>query len=200
MKRPRSFDAGIAMRQKKSKSSFATICITQSIAILVFVLVPVLVTTMAPRSTVQLRRISDNVSAEVTRHALLYVPIYRTKVESLVDAESIIHGDKYIKEDRTRNRRATTQIANGSVLLIGKDEKSEVQSTYDDAPVQTQLIKAFIDDPSAETAVITAKAPWMLTYVLGGVMTGLTVLYCVGAILAIARFLIMLMLPARRSS
>jgi hypothetical protein len=188
------------MRQNKSKSSFTTLILTQSIAILVFVLVPVLVTSMAPRSTIELRRFNGTVSAEVTRHTLLYVPIYRTIVEPLLDAESIRHESRSIKEDRTRNRKAATQIADGSVLLIGKSCESKVQSTYDDAPVQTQQIKAFIEDPSAETVMITANAPWMLTYVLGGIMTGLAVLYCAGSILAIARFFILSLLPGRRSS
>ncbi len=179
------------MRQDKSKSSFTTLVITQSIAILVFVLVPVLVTFMAPRSTIELRRFNGTVSAEVTRHTLLFVPIYRTLVEPLLDAQTIRHESRSIKKDRTRNRKAATQIADGSVLLIGKSGESKVQSTYDDAPIQTQQIKAFIEDSSADSVIITANAPWMLTYVLGGVMTGLTVLYCAGAILAIARYFIM---------
>lgn len=55
-----------------------------------------------------------------------------------------------------------------------------------------------IEDPAAKPLVITANAPWMLTYVLGGIMTGLTVLYCVGATLAIIRFAIVAILPARK--
>lgn len=183
------------MPHAQAKSTITSLIITQSIAILVFVLVPVVVTSMAPRTTIRLRRFNDRASAEVTRHTLLFVPLYTTTVEPLLDAESVVEGEKAIKEDRQRNRKAATQIATGSVRLLGNDRETQVQSTYEDAPKQTQQIKAFIEDPSAESLTITAHAPWMLTYVLGGVMTGFAALYGIGSLLAIMRFLITSMLP-----
>ncbi len=173
------------------KNALTSRVITQAIAIGIFVVVPILITFMVPRTTIQLRRFNEKSSAEVTWHTLLVIPLYWTRVEPLLDAEGIVNGAKSIKEDRQRNRRAATQIADGSVQLIGPDQRIRVQSTYEQAPVQTQQIKAFIENPAAEPLMITANAPWMLTYVLGGVMTGFTILYCVGATIALARFLIM---------
>lgn len=183
------------MRHAQSKSTIRSLIITQSIAILVFVVVPVVVTFMAPRTTIRLRRSHDQVAAVVTRHTLLIVPLYTTTMEPLLDADSILQGEKAIKEDRQRNRKATTQIATGSVRLTGNGQDTQVQSTYEDAPVQAQQIKAFIENPAAKTLTITANAPWMLTYVLGGVMTGFAALYGIGSLLAIMRFVITSMLP-----
>lgn len=187
------------MHPGQSKNTFTSIVITQAIAIFGFVLVPMLITCMAPRTTIELRRVNDVAAAKITRHTLLFVPIHVTEIAPIVDAEGIVKGVKYIRENRRKNQKAATQIPDGSVMLIGPENESRVQSTYEDAPVQAQLIKAFINNPAAAPQVITANAPWMLTYLLGGILTGFSVLYSVGAILAIARFFIVSILPAPES-
>ena len=78
----------------------------------------------------------------------------------------------------------------GSIWIIGRDAEYQVQSNSTDAPVQAEQIKAFLDNPAAEPFVLTATAGWAFTYLLGGVMTGLCALYCVGATLAVGRWLL----------
>ncbi len=98
------------------------VVITLTIAIMLFVLVPILVTTMAPGTTIVLRQANNVVTAEVTRFTLLVIPITRSVISPLQDVESSVRGSKYIKEERARNRKASTQIADGSLVLIGEND------------------------------------------------------------------------------
>ncbi len=178
------------MRRAKPANSVSSIVITQAVAILGFVIVPGLVTFMVPRTTIQLQHRDGQATARIVRHTLLFVPLYTTRIDPLLDAESQVSAAKQIKEDRQRNRKASTQIADGSVLLFGQNQMSQVQSTYEDALVQAEQIKAFLQDPSAKPLTLLAHGPWGLTYVLGGILTGFAALYCLGAFLATAQFLL----------
>lgn len=187
------------MNSITSNSTFFSVVVTQAIAIVVFVVVPVLVTLMVPRTTIQLRRENGVASAYIIRHALLVVPAGKTTIAPLRNAESIVTGEKQIKEDRVRRRKATTQLATGLVEISGDAKNYHVQSTYEDAPRQAAQINAFIQDPSARSLAVTAAAPWKLTYVLGGVLSGLAALYCAGAVIESAKFLLNLLLAGRGS-
>jgi len=184
------------------KSTFTSIIITQAIAIFGFLVVPAAVTFVAPRTTIELQRREDHVSATITKHILLVVPIRKFTIESVVEAESHVVAAKYgysTNSDRLRGRKVE-QAADGSIWIVGRDSKCQVQSTSTEASGQADQIKAFLDDPDAEPVVMTATAGWALTYLLGGAMTGLSALYCVGATLGAGRWLLNLMLPGRESS
>lgn len=183
------------MGPDNSKNSLGSKVITQAIAIVGFVVVPTIVTLIVPRTNIELRGVKGQVSAEITTHALLYVPLFRSKVDPLLNAESHVQGSKHIKEDRQRNRKASNQMATGSVELIGNPQNLKVESNPEDAPLQAEQIKTFIENPTEEPLLITVAPPWMLSWLLGGVMTGLAALYCVGATLAIARFLLLSVIP-----
>jgi hypothetical protein len=182
------------MRSKNQVNSVTSMVTTQAIAIFAFVFMPGLITYVVPRTTIQLRRVNDHASAVITKHILLVVPIQTTTIESLMGVESRVTAEKtrrrLTREDRQRGRSLGTTFADGSVLLWGNGHKVQIQSNPDDAPVQAQRIQGFIDDPAAEPMMILATAPWTLTYLLGGILTGFTVLYVVGSFLAITRFLL----------
>lgn len=188
------------MAPDNSKNSLGSKVITQAIAIVGFVVAPTLVTLIAPRTTIELRPGKYKPSAVITTHALLFVPVHLAHMDLLLDAESVVSGSKYIKEDRQRNRKASNQLATGSVKLIGNPSDHLITSTPEDAPLQAEQIKAYIANQAYEPLLITVEPPWMLTWLLGGVMTGLAALYCVGAVLAIGRFCLMALLPGRRAS
>jgi hypothetical protein len=184
------------------KHTVKSILITQAIAIFGFVVVPAAVTFIAPRTTVELRRDEDHVSARITRHILLVIPFRTLTIEPVVEVESQVTAGKYgysTNSDRRRGRKVN-QAGDGSVWIIGRDSKCQVQSTPADAPVQAEQIRSFLENPAAEPVVITATAGWALTYLLGSAMTGLSALYCLGATLAVGRWLLGLAMPGRGSN
>lgn len=181
------------------KHSFKSIVVTQSIAVFGFLIVPAAVTFIAPRTTIEMRRIDDHASARITKHILLFVPLRETAIERVEQVESHVRAAQYgysTHSDRIRGRK-TESAADGSLWIIGRDSKCQVQSTAADAPVQAAQIKAFLDNPAAEPLVMTSTAGWALTYLLGGAMTGLSALYCAGAACGVGRWLLSHLLSRR---
>jgi hypothetical protein len=169
--------------------------VTQAIAIVGFVLVPMLVTMVVPRTTIVLRPVDDNVHAEVTRYALLCIP-YRYEVLAPVTSATAkvrdaVHKNRLDAEDR-RKGRAQYQAGDGVIILENPGGESWIQSTPADAVPAVERIQAYLQSPAPEPLVIHASAGWLFTYVLGGTMTGLAALYVTGATLAMLQWLITL--------
>lgn len=175
--------------------TWTSIAVTQAIAIVGFVLVPMLVTMVVPRTTIVLRPVDDNVHAEVTRYALLCIP-YRYEVLAPVTAATAkvrdaVHKNRLDAEDR-RKGRAQYQAGDGVIILENPGGESWIQSTPADAVPAVERIQAYLQSPAPEPLVIHASAGWLFTYVLGGIMTGLAALYVTGATLAMLQWLITL--------
>ncbi len=184
------------------KNTWKTITITQAIAVLCFVLMPALITFVVPRTTIELRRVDGQASASITKHILLIVPFRQLTIDSVTEVESHVTSGKYgysNNNDRRRNRKVH-MAGDGSIWIKGRDAEYQVQSNPVDAPVQVEKIQVFLDNPTAEPFVLTATAGWAFTYLLGGVMTGLCALYCLGATLAVGRWLLRQMLAERRKT
>ena len=174
------------------KPTLASIFITQIIAIIAFLVVPALVTYMVPRTTIEMRRINDGASARITQYILLVIPFRLNTIEPVVTVESQVRSSRegYSTENDRIRKRKVTIAGDGSIWIIGRESKFQVQSTKDEAPLQAAKVQAFLNNPTAEPLIFTATAGWALTYLLGGTMTALSSLYCVGAILAVGRGLL----------
>ena len=174
------------------KPTLNSILITQGIAIIAFLVVPAVVTFIVPRTTIEMRRIDIGASARITPHILLVVPCRRSTIEPVVTVESHVRSSRegYSTENDRIRKNKVTMAGDGSIWIIGRESKFQVQSTKDEAPLQAAKIQAFLNNPTAEPLVFTATAGWELTYLLGGTMTALSGLYCVGAILAVGRGLL----------
>ena len=181
------------MKPEKPKSAWLSQLITQSIALVVCLGVPAIVTWMAPRTTIHLQKVDELSIAEVTRYIFLVLPLPTVEIKPLQQAESIVTPEKkrthLTSEDKRRGRKLGTTMADGSIKLIGKDRTYQVQSTPQAAPIQAKIINAFIADPEAAPLAMTATAPWPLTYLLGGIMTGLAAFYSLCLLLATIRWL-----------
>lgn len=176
-------------------ATWSSIAVTQAIAIVGFVLVPMLVTMVVPRTTIVLRPVDDHVHAEVTKYALLCIP-YRHEVLAPVTAATAkvrdaVYKNRLDSEDR-RKGRAKYQAGDGAIILENPGGESWIQSTPDDAAPAVERIQAYLQSPAPEPLVIHASAGWLFTYVLGGIMTGLAALYATGATLAIIKWLLTL--------
>jgi hypothetical protein len=180
------------------KPTWASILITQGIAIVVFLVVPALVTYMVPRTTIEMRRINDGASARITQYILLVFPCRLNTIEPVVKVESHVRSSRegYSTENDRIRKRKVTMAGDGSIWIIGRESKFQVQSTSTEAPLQAATIQAFLDSPAAEPLVLTTNAGWALTYLLGGTMTALSGFYCAGVILAVGRGLLRLGFPS----
>ena len=176
-------------------ATWSSIVVTQAIAIVGFVLVPMLVTVVVPRTTIVLRPVDDQVHAEVTKYALLCIP-FRYEVLAPVTAvnakvRDAVYKSRLDSEDR-RKGRAKYQAGDGVIILENPGGESWIQSTPADAVPAVERIQAYLQAPTQEPLVIHASAGWLFTYLLGGIMTGLAALYVTGATLAILKWLITL--------
>ena len=180
------------MSTAKPKPGLWSAVITQAIALAVCLGIPLLVTWMAPRTTIQLRWIDGVPAADITKYVLLVAPLPTDRLEPLQQVESIVTAEKkrthLTSEDKRRGRGLGTTFADGSLKLGGAGRECWIQSTPQSAPSQAETIQAFLDNPAAEPLAMTATAPWPLTYLLGGIMTGLATFYLVGVFLAISRW------------
>lgn len=181
-----------------TKHTFKSIIITQAIAIFGFILVPAAVTFVAPRTTVEMRHIGDESSARVIKHIWLAIPFRETTIAPVLRVESHVKAAEYgysTHSDRLRGRKVE-KAADGSIRIIGRDSQCQVQSTPNDAPIEAEQMNAFLEKPASEPLVMTLTAGWLFTYLLGGAMTALSLLYCVGAALAVGRWLLCHIRPA----
>ena len=180
------------------KPTWASILITQGIAIFAFLVVPAFVTYMVPRTTIEMRRINDGASARIIQYLLLVIPCRLSTIEPVLTVECHVWSSRegYSTENDRIRKRKVTMAGDGSISIIGGESKFQVQSTQDDAPLQAAKIQAFLNNPAAEPLIFTATAGWGLTYLLGGTMTALSGLYCAGVILAVGRGLLRLGFPS----
>jgi hypothetical protein len=173
-----------------------SIMITQAIAVVGFVIVPGLVTWIAPRTTIQLATVNQQPKADVVKYIFLWVPYSHVTIAPLESARSIVTAaDRHISREERRRGRTGVLLADGSVLLAGGGQETQVQSTPTAAPLEAKEISAFIAAPESAPKLMTATAGWQMTYLLGGTMTALAAFYCLGACLAIVKWFATLWLP-----
>lgn len=175
------------------KTAFQNVFVTQAIAIICFVIVPGLVTLVAPRSTLEFRQSGDGVDVTVQRYVFLVVP-WRTQI---VAHATDIRADvtettryKDTRENRQKDRVGHTNLATGQVAILSAGPDVIVQAQPGLAEAIAAEFKAFAAAPSQTPVRRTVYASWVLTYVLGGVMTALCALYVVGASLAALKYIL----------
>jgi hypothetical protein len=179
-----------------------SIAVTQAIAVICFVLVPVGVTFFfVPRTTIELSRGANGVNAKVTRYCLLIVPAQIVDLAPLTDVDDTVtqsHTRSATLAERRRGKRRGTWVAgDGAVTLSSETATCHVQSTPAEAPKLTAAIEGFMNNGEPATLQLSASAYWQLTYLLGGVLTGLCALYLVGVCLAILQWCWSIAIPAK---
>lgn len=163
--------------------SFKSILITQTIACLVFVGIPILLTYMAPLTSLRFDKTEQGVEAKVDRYLLMVIP---WKHEDLVGVEAVradITAAKHYRgtsEERRKGQRGY-RLATAQIVLACGGMESAIQA---DPELAKQVEKEFADFKQAD-GVSELKyeiyASWWLSYVLGGVATGFAALYVFGA-------------------
>ncbi len=162
--------------------------ITQAIAIVVFVGVPILITLMVPFSDLALRRTGPTASVTVTRYVLVFIPWRTQTIANVRAVRAEITAEKYhadTSENRRMGRAGATSVATGQLVIEGDGPDMIVQASPDLATETEEEFAAFLAETDPEPVTIQLYASWWLSWVLGGIATFFAAFYIVGAVLAI---------------
>jgi len=166
--------------------------ITQSIAIVGFVIVPAVVTLVAPLTDLELRRAEGGATVTVTRYVLMVVPWQTVTVQNVaaLRAETTpAHRYADTAENRRKGRAGAVSHATGQLVVVGRGAEVIVQAAPELAKSISTRFEELVASRSSEPVRMTVYASWSLSYLLGGALSVLTALYLGGACLALLAWL-----------
>ncbi len=181
------------------RTSVKDIAITQSIAVVVFVIVPIVLTLMAPLSEIRFEKSETGLAATVVRYVLIFLPWRTENIDRVSGVRADITEAKRYRgtlEERRKGQRGT-QLATGQVAILHDGPEVIVQAAPD---LANQIVKEFDEYKvanSTEPLTCSVYASWSLSYIVGGIATAFCALYIFGATIATILFPFKLM---RRSS
>jgi hypothetical protein len=163
--------------------------ITQMIAVAVFVMVPILITLMAPFTDLTFHHDpADGATVTVKRYVLMFIPWRTSEITSVrMIRPDINQAFRYgnTAENRRKSRVGTISHATGQVAVIGDAHEEIVQAAPEIAKDISIQFQQFLRNRTAADKTISVYASWPLSYLLGGALTALAALYVVGSCLAI---------------
>ena len=172
-------------------AAFKTHLITQAIAIVGFVIVPVVITLVVPLSTIAFERAGSETDVTVQRYVLMVVPWRTDRIDGVTQIRADVSSQfRYgnSAQNRRMNRVGTVSYATGQVAIIGPQDELIVQAAPELARSIAAQFKDFVADKTADRLSIPVYASWALSYVLGGIVSFLCGLYLFGSVAAILRF------------
>lgn len=173
---------------RTSLASLKSQVITQAIAIVSFVIVPTIVTSMVPFTDLTFERKAGAASVTVKRFALMFIPWQTIEIKDVKAIRADIN-QSFRYEDTAENRRkgraGAVNYATGQLVILGEDREVIVQAAPEIAGGIAAQFKQFQTAEIAKPVTISVYASWRLSYLLGGAMTALAALYLIGACLAI---------------
>jgi hypothetical protein len=168
-------------------TSWRGVLIAQSVAFLGCVIVPVMVTLMAPVTVLEYRKTGTEAQVLIVRYVLLFVPWRTQEIAGVTEIRADVTERKVLKdtkENRRKDQVGHVQLATGQVAVLGAGPPAIVQAQPGLAEDIAAEFAAFAASPEQGPVHRTVYASWALTYVLGGAMTALFALYVVGVTLA----------------
>lgn len=172
-----------------TNSSLKSQIITQVIAVIAFVIVPIVITLMAPFTDLTFRHNADGATVTVKRYVLMFLPWRTTEIANVKTVRAYINeAFRYgnTAENRRKRRVGTVSHATGQLVITGDAQEEIVQAAPEIAKAISTQFERFLTNRAAEAMVVPVYASWSLSYLLGGAMTALAALYVIGACLAIA--------------
>ena len=162
--------------------------ITQAIAVVAFVVMPIAITLMAPFTDLEFRRASDGVTVTVKRYVLMFIPWQTIEVRNVTAIDAEISPEfryRNTAENRRKGRVGTVSHATGQLVVAGHGREVIVQASPDMAEEISDQFAKFLTDKTAGPVAILVYASWSLSYLLGGAATALAAFYSICACLAV---------------
>lgn len=162
--------------------------ITQTIAIVVCVVVPAIVTLMAPLTDLELRRAGSGATVTITRYVLMLIPWQTKQVPNVTElVADITPGFRYANtaENRRKGRAGTVSHETGQLLVVSDGPEVIVQAAPELAEDISARFAQYLASGSSEPVRISVYASWSLSYLVGGALSALAAFYIVCACLAV---------------
>lgn len=171
----------VTQTTKSLESGYLGKVIAQLVAWLVCVVVPGVITGIAPVTWIKFQRQGDHVTARADVCLFFIIP-YRTLAVDPV----ISFGDRTKSGSVSRYRRSGTTDkyvqgeSEGFLLIQGPHSGAEVPVTPADLPSVVKKSQAFLKDPQATELKLFVVSNWKFGVLFGGLASSLTVLYVFG--------------------
>lgn len=182
-------------------TSLAGHIVTQAIAFVVFLVLPVVITLVVPLTTVEFEKSNSAATVTVHRYVLIFVPWQTTRIENVTRLRADITAEKIYRgtaEERRKGQKGTS-YATGRVAIVSNGPEVKLEAAPDLAKAIVARFDHFVADQVAAPVSISVYASWSLSYVLGGVVTSLCALYVTGVVLAVLTFPFKLMRSRKRA-
>lgn len=161
--------------------------ITQLIAIVVFVGVPAVITLLAPVTWIKCEARSTGVSATASQCLFFIIPFSTQTVFPVIDVKEDVKQGRHQQTDaeRRRGQKAAKAEDQGTLTISGPQTEVKVSCSPVSLPAAAGQIRAFLKEPAQSPLRLTVVANWKISVIVGGIATCFTLLYVVGATLAI---------------
>jgi ABC-type sugar transport system permease subunit len=179
-----------AVKQVTARPSLRDRVITQAIAIVFFVIVPIVITLMVPLTNIEFRNSETGATVTVHRYVLIFIPWKTQQITNVTRVRADITAEKHYRgtSEERRKGQSGVRVATGQVAIIGDGPEVIVQAAPDLAKEISRQFDEFVVIRSPEPMTFAVYASWPLSWILGGVVTALCALYVVGATLAVLTF------------
>ena len=162
--------------------------ITQAIAIVVFVVVPAIITLIVPFTDLELRHTGAGATVTVKRYVLMFIPWQHKQITN-VKALRVETTPEFRYQDTAENRRkgraGAVSLATGQLVVVGDGPEVIVQAAPEIADAIAARFNRFLAAKASAPVTIPVYASWWLSYVLGGTVTALAAFYVICACLAL---------------
>lgn len=174
--------------RKPAKESLTSKIVTQLVAVLFFVGVPVMITAIAPVSWIKFQREGDHIIAQAKTCLLFIIPFKVQTVDPVTSfSRRTIAGSITIERKKGTDERHTSD-SEGILIIQGPQQTVEVSVTPANLDDVLQKSNAFLKDAQGTELKIFAPANWKFSVIFGGLASCLTVLYAMGVSLGILKF------------
>jgi len=170
-----------------ARTSLLGVVITQAIAFVGCLVVPVIVTLIAPLSTLDFVKSGRGTTVTVTRYVLIVVPWRTQRIDDVVRLRVDLTAEfrhANTQENRRKDRTGTSH-ATGQIAIIGNGPEVIVQAATDLAQEVALRFERFSAASTPAPTSIPVYASWSLSYLLGGAVTALCALYVAGVVLSV---------------
>lgn len=177
--------------KKPRKRDSTETMIVQLLALLCFVGLPALVTTMAPVSWIKLQRTGDRVSARAKTCLFFFIPFRSVVIDPVTQVgRRTISGSVRLAErrkDRDVYRRSEDE---GFLVIQGSDKSAEIPVTPFNLSSVIEKSESFLKNPQAAELKMFVVANWKFSVIAGGLASLLTLVYVIGVAAAVGRGLL----------
>ena len=167
------------------------------VGFVVFVIVPALVTAIAPIAVTHFERQGEVVAVRTSRNLLFVIPYKRAEIQRVTEVNERLQSGR-VSETRssTDGRKNKTRSEDEAFLVIlGSNGKTEVPVSPVNLRKTVDQAKGFLADPKATRLRLITVANWKFSVVAGGIASLLTLLFVVGWVLQTLKFIWMQMRP-----